>query len=763
VATLLSSEGEHFEVTDRRIGFLHWIFGTETGVLAVGYKVERTGAWLESFYNWPEDKNYVSAFVYERVMSGDLYFCATLLRKSKRTKDNVTTCRVVWADLDACPPEELLLKPSALLQTSTGKHQAYWLLDRSYDAIEVEIVNKRLAYYHADSGCDKSGWDLTQYLRLPDTKNWKYPPDVHDVRVVETEPELVYSLEDFNVYPEVEISELQASVSTTKPDQTALASINPTETLNKMLSSVHPRTWALFSDMPTSDSWSEDLWQLELNLFNVGLSREEVFVIARDAACNKYIRDKRPNADELLWKEVLRAEVHANNQTLAFAHNIEDETEEAFYVPRIPIITEEERDFCKGRITLVEEYISWAKTVGDAAVQYHEAGAFVILSSLLAGSIRLHTSYGQVMPNLWFMILADTTLTRKTTAMDLAMDILTEIDPDCVLATDGSIEGLMQSLSARPGRSSVFLRDEFSGLLDQVSKRDYYAGMLETMTKLYDGKFQKRVLRKETITVREPCLILFTGGIRERIYSLLGQEHINSGFIPRFCFITADSDISRLKPLGPATEHTLEGRDVLIERFLDLYSYYNCPVNDKHGPQSDDVIDFRKTKWKVELTPEAWVRYNQIEQVMLEIGLKSSVDYALTPVMARLCGSGLKAAMLLAASEKLAQDVIVVEKHHIVQAFYYVERWKQHALNVVANAGKTTTEKELERIYAYIQEYPGVTRSKVMQKHALTARSADAAFATLLQRALVRVEKPKGKQEVYYPLRATRTTKVENV
>src|SRR6185295_16082845 len=166
-------------------------------------------------------------------------------------------------------------------------------------------------------------------------------------------------------------------------------------------------------------------------------------------------------------------------------------------------------------------------TLGDAAWQYHQAGAFVALSSLLAGSVRLPTSFGTVIPNLWFMILADTTLTRKSTAMDLVMDLLLEIDTDCVLATDGSIEGLMTSLSMRPGRASIFLRDEFSGLLDAMVRKDYYAGMAETFTKLYDGKFQKRILRKDIIEVKDPVLIFFAGGIKNKTMSLVTHEQVS--------------------------------------------------------------------------------------------------------------------------------------------------------------------------------------------------------------------------------------------
>ena len=95
------------------------------------------------------------------------------------------------------------------------------------------------------------------------------------------------------------------------------------------------------------------------------------------------------------------------------------------------------------------------------------------------------------------MILAETTLTRKTTAMDIPMDLLAEVDESAIMATDGSLEGLFTNLSMRPKKPSVFLRDEFSGLIDAMTKKDYMAGMPEMLTKLYDGKFQRRLLRKE--------------------------------------------------------------------------------------------------------------------------------------------------------------------------------------------------------------------------------------------------------------------------
>lgn len=731
---------------EKLLGFLQWVLGPNQGYVCLGYRVPKTGAWHETFYRWPDEQERITEYIQRRALIGDLYFCPNVLRRASCTKDDVDTVRVAYADLDACHPDKLKVPPSCVIETSPERYQAYWLLKRGHDPLEIEALNKRIAYAHTKDGCDKTGWNLAKRLRIPNTTNHKYSPDILPVRAIVVKPSLAYEMSDFDVYPHLEGTDI---LLTPMPDD--LYEYDATTILARIQSGMHPRAWQLMEFQPDEHEWSQALWTLELLLFGAGLSAAEVFAVVKASACNKYKRDGKP--DHLLWGDVLRAKAH-NERAASIVHDIQDETGDAFHVPDKPLLTDKERKWAQANPCIVDDYIEWGKTVGDAAPQYHEAGAFVTLACLLAGSIQLPTSFGTVIPNLWFMILADTTLTRKTTAMDMSMDILTEIDSDVVLATDGSIEGLMQSLSMRPGRASVFLRDEFSGFLELVTKREWAAGMLETLTKLYDGKYQKRVLRKETIEVRDPRLILFTGGIKENIYKLLTGEHINSGFVPRFCFITAESDITRRRAIGPPTERQKAGREDLIQRFRDVYKHYSAPVRPDDTDGDDDVIDFAQAVWTAELTAEAWKRYNQFEEAMLQMGLGSSSDHLLTPVLVRLSQSGLKAAVLLAAADDLATDTVIVREHHIVKALYYVENWKKHALNVVANAGRTTTEKELQKIYTYVCEQPGSSRGKIMQKFYLTARSADAIFATLLQRGLIRLEK-NAKSETYYPIKAT--------
>jgi hypothetical protein len=349
--------------------------------------------------------------------------------------------------------------------------------------------------------------------------------------------------------------------------------------------------------------------------------------------------------------------------------------------------------------------------------------------------------------NLWFMILADTTLTRKSTAMDIAMDLIVEVDSDAILATDGSIEGLLTTLATRPGKPSVFLRDEFSGLLEQMTKRDYYAGMAEMLTKMYDGKLQKRVLRKEIIEVKEPVLIVFAGGIKRKITSLLSFEQVSSGFMPRFIFITAESDVTKIKPMGPPTGFTSNNREAILDELRDMAKHYRQQQTIHIERLEMDIVEDRR--WDAQLTDEAWIRYNELEAQLLDAGMGFDRPEIMTPTYDRLSKSILKCAVLLAASRQ-RKEKVVVERIDIIRAATYAESWRMFAREVMNAVGKSQAEHQYDLIVGAVTRKPGISRSTLMQHYHLSSRDADVIFRTLEERQLIRRQRV-NRSELLYP------------
>jgi len=265
-----------------------------------------------------------------------------------------------------------------------------------------------------------------------------------------------------------------------------------------------------------------------------------------------------------------------------------------------------------------------------------------------------------------------------------------------------------------------------------MTKKDYMAGMAETLTKLYDGKYQKRVLRKDIIEVKDPILIILAGGIRTKIQQLLQFEHVSSGFLPRFIFVTAVSDVTKMKPLGPPTDGSRGNRLAILERLKTLYA----DVTMQQKVTVGGTITLMSPRYEAELTPEAWERYNRLENEMVDLGLKSSMPEILMPMMDRLAKSTLKASVLIAASRGV-KSKIVVELKDLIKAISYAEKWRDYGISVIANIGMSTQERTIEQVYRAICRTPNILRSTLMQNYHLTKRDADLIMSTLEERGLV--------------------------
>lgn len=1057
--------------------FFKLLFGRTQGWLCLAYINPESKTFSEKFFQYPADLNTVADNVINLSRTRNVYFCPQLFKSGgagSRRKENVSVVTCAWADLDKCHPENIELKPSITIESSPSRFQAYWLLEDEVDPEIAEDISKRIAYAHKKYGADLSGWDLTQLLRVPFTKNFKYK-DTPEVTIIEATGK-EFELPQFDIYPKVQ--NLNVEIVGAVPN---VSHLDPDELLDNYRVHLNPLVFTYYGTTPAAGKWSHALRSLEMFLFEAGLSKEEVYAIAKNSACNKYLRDKRPDVD--LWKDVIRAYTHHldNRETLV------ESPEEL-----ITLLSPEEREIVRKQPpTFIEKYIKWAGELSDAAKQYHQAGAFTILSAMLCGQLTLPTSYGSIIPNLWFMILGDTcqpldakvltptgwttmgelsvgdkvigrngkpitvtatkaihtdqvyrvmlkdgswteatadhlwsakidgyertvttaqlayhasrtvnvgipivenhvefpernlsvdpyilgvwiaegsvdskeyyacfssgeqelvdevqkvlpdtlrlvkytnkwtwhiktkagaglrgsaasypnsvrdglskygllalkgdrrfipddykygsinqriavlqglldgdgyiskegyieyvttsrqlandvqeviqslggiasinepnrltvtgkqvyrvsftapkgvmpfrlerkasrvkhstkqyrgileivptrttevrcisvdakdqlyvtddyivthnTLTRKSTSMDMAVDILEEVYPEAVMATDGTLEGLMTVLSGRPSQPSVFLRDEFSGMLDSMVKKDYMAGMPEMLTKLYDGKLMKRVLKREVIEVRDPRLIMFTGGIKNKVTSLLKMEHVSSGFIPRFIFITAESDITKIKPIGPPTEIDTGERAELVEELAKIYAHYHAIEPMKIG-ETELSMGVPKA-YKAVMSKEGWIRYNQLEMQLTQAGMDSELPEVMTPVGGRLANSILKAAVLIAASKQFEDGVVRVTLDDLLRAIKYGEGWRTYADEVISHIGINSDEKLISSVEAFVRKRgaQGAPRSLILRTFRLGARLGREIIDTMIERDMI-TPRHNGKVIYYYVL-----------
>ena len=135
----------------------------------------------QRFYQYPSE--FDEAMARLPLWSGgrDEYLCAHLLSRKERSKDAALSIWSLYADIDDAPIPVGDLRPSVLIESSPGRHQGHWLLDRPLDPAVAEELNERLTLA---IGADESGYDLTQLLRPAGTVNHKRE-ELFTVRLVE--------------------------------------------------------------------------------------------------------------------------------------------------------------------------------------------------------------------------------------------------------------------------------------------------------------------------------------------------------------------------------------------------------------------------------------------------------------------------------------------------------------------------------------------------------------------------------------------------
>ena len=160
------------------------IYGQQQGYIALlsGLRVDRRLVEpRNAFYRWPHDGRSAARWVRGQAERGrELYHCAHLLGATRRRKEDALPLASLYADVDQGEIRAGVREPTLVVESSPGKLQAYWRLTEPVAPLVGEELNRRLAYA---LGADPSGWDLTQLLRVPGTRNHKYP-DAPLVRVL---------------------------------------------------------------------------------------------------------------------------------------------------------------------------------------------------------------------------------------------------------------------------------------------------------------------------------------------------------------------------------------------------------------------------------------------------------------------------------------------------------------------------------------------------------------------------------------------------
>jgi hypothetical protein len=689
--------------------FASFLWNGLDGRVVVALMDERGAPTNQRFFSWPEQKAQLLAYTGKQT-ERDTYTSPSLFRATNARKRSVKAIQVVHGDADGFNVADALLPPSGIAQTSEGKTHLYWKITDSHDPSLIEPLAHSVSITHdkAKTSFD-NGWAVNKLLRVPGTSNTKYG---EPFLVTFEDTGLTYTLAEFAAaYPPVEQAEnVNKDMGELPSYGKALLSLKASPKLMELL------------NKKTADNVdrSDALFLLEQEVFRCGGTDEVAFVVAQNHVLNKFA--EKHNGDALLWEDVLRARSKAET----------GDTEEQDYEAVVtvePSAKDKSVDFLTTsekaglKPTFIDDYIAWAMSKTDAAPEYHVASAFMILSTVFSDFGHAVPKFGRLPLNLWFMVLGETTRSRKSTTRALGMQFIKALaviplgdepdEPDFNydLGSDFTPEALDNELLKRPNRSALLHRDEAQGWIQEMDKKAYMAGAKGKMTELYDGHVSGKLRATGDNNRRggvDVSLTLFMMGIASQVADYLTQDDFRSGFLTRFIYIeaappprTAKSDL-----LEQANIHEVKLGDevftAMVRRIETARTHWSGFTDEGRAPTVP-----------VPCVPEAWLRLNKFITDVLDAAEGHQRHQIIEAASDRLTKSILKAATLLAMLDCCDE----VQTVHMLSAINFASSWFTHMVNMANRISESTWARRQSQVEEFLLEKGGTAKWEIVYRH----------------------------------------------
>ena len=260
------------------------------------------GYWKDLPFKWPDEREKVQRTLLKAERSNkDIYWSPAMFKKPRRSKDHVTDrLDLLWADLDEVDPDTLPddLAPTAWWESSPGRFQAIWRCDRDLSPNQQSTLNQKLSYA---IGADKGGWDLSQVLRIPGTRNHKYEDViVQKPHINGAKPVKASYLSKFEAGGVTDLSEAPIP-ETDLPPPSLILKQRKIPARAKQLLKARPGN-------AVEGQRSERLWELECLLAEAGLTVPEIVSLTKSSVWNKF--EGRHDEDKRLATEARKAILH---------------------------------------------------------------------------------------------------------------------------------------------------------------------------------------------------------------------------------------------------------------------------------------------------------------------------------------------------------------------------------------------------------------------------------------------------------------------
>jgi hypothetical protein len=370
----------------------------------------------------------------------------------------------------------------------------------------------------------------------------------------------------------------------------------------------------------------------------------------------------------------------------------------------------------------------------DAALEYAEAGALVLLAAATPGvKARLAPYPHGLGTNLYALGVGDSTRSRKSTVASFVRQLQQDAIPTSLLGDQFSPEAFVELMAPRSGDSATWYVDEFGETLHKITTAKYMAGLRGWLLSAYDGRDFRAVRHSkrdkdgdpvaDTDSVKDPHLSIY-GMTTPTLFHTLRPADVESGLLARFAVVMPTNKPARrpLQALAPGGEIA---DAPLINRLHRIYAWARAR---QRG------VRFDAAALKI------------IDDFAVSIE-DAPADDVLRAMSSRLTHMVVKVAMLSAAGRlandqaTIPQDTLVVDGDDAKAARLVALRWYGYAQDFASRIGESDFERALQGCLPLVQGRAEVPRRVIARATHIQKRMLDHVEETLVDRGMIRVVK----------------------
>jgi len=404
-------------------------------------------------------------------------------------------------------------------------------------------------------------------------------------------------------------------------------------------------------------------------------------------------------------------------------------------------------------------YIAYGRDVSDAYPDYWLAGGLYQLAVIADKKIWIKLRQGPVYPNLYIFIAGRSSLSRKSTVVDVSEALLNDHRPGTAInavPTEFSPEAFIEHLDESP--HAPWVRDEAAGVLSTM-RRDYMRGFKDSLMQLYDCRSIHRKLRtnqrkksKTEFIVDDPYLNVLWATTDS---SLAANTEINdtlSGFMARFIYHFPRRPKERWLPLeeGEAMNSELE---LVVRGQLTAMSKNVSEMVRQQLNFSKEASEYW-TQWQKQRAREIEKRDDANEM---------QIHSRLVPLVAKL-------SMLfeLGSSDFDPAWRRPIRLEYVVEACRLVDEYYQPmAMAVYDMVGRDLERNIIDRIIAFLKRHGGVSTKREISRHVkIKAKELDEYLATMTGDGTIEycyIKNPRGEATIKVVLNVSTVYTVDNV